>query len=185
MATVQADSFGWTAITLHWVVAALIVANLLLGLSMVAMPISPAKLQSYITHKTIGITVFLLAGVRLAWRMARGAPAPVAMPLWQRKAAATVQALMYALLLLIPVSGWIYSSSTGVQVVYLGAFPLPDLVNKDRELATVLKGVHVGFNVTLVTLVVLHAAAALKHHFVDRDRTLTRMLPFAKPRGAA
>ncbi len=181
----KGGGYAGTAIVLHWLTALLIVANLLLGLSMVAMPISPAKLQWYITHKSIGITVFLVTGLRLAWRVVRGAPPAVAMPDWQRRAAAAVQALMYALLILIPISGWIYSSSTGVQVLYLGSFPLPDLVGKNRELAPVLRWVHIGLNSLLFALVVVHTAAALKHHFIDRDGVLARMLPFIKPRGGA
>ena len=185
MAMDNGGSYGGIAIALHWLTAILIVANLLLGLSMVAMPISPAKLQYYITHKSIGITVFLVTSLRLVWRQMRGAPAAVAMPAWQRRAAAAVQALMYVLLLMIPLSGWVYSSSTGVQVLYLASFPLPDLVGKDRDLAAVLKGVHVGLNSLLVALVVVHTAAALKHHLIDRDGVLARMLPFVKSRGGA
>ena len=94
-----------------------------------------------------------------------------------------VTGLLYALLLAIPLSGWLYSSSTGVQVVYLGLFPLPDLVPKDRTLAVVLKWTHFGMNSTLFVLVCIHAAAALWHQFVDRDSTLARMLPAAWTKG--
>ena len=80
-------------------------------------------------------------------------------------------------MLVIPVSGWLYSSATGVQVVYLGWVPLPDLVPKHKELAVVLRAVHVTLNFTLLALVCVHTAAALKHHYVDRDSVLTRMLP--------
>jgi cytochrome b561 len=177
-------SYGAVAITLHWLTAALIVANLLLGLSMVDLPFSPRKLQWYIWHKWVGITVFLVTSLRLAWRAAHPAPPPVPMPEWQRKAASVSHKLLYALLLLIPVSGWLYSSATGVQVVYLGLVPLPDLVPKDKALAGVLKAVHVGGNLLLFTVVCLHAAAAVRHHFADRDDTLARMLPFMKRKRA-
>jgi cytochrome b561 len=79
----------------------------------------------------------------------------------------------------IPVSGWVYSSATGVQVVYLGLIPLPDLVPKEKALAEVLKQTHIALNFALFILVCLHAAAALKHHFIDRDAVLARMLPRA------
>jgi len=81
------DGYGSVAITLHWLTAALIVANLLLGVSMVDLPFSPRKLQWYIWHKWIGITVFLITSLRLAWRAAHPAPPLVAMPDWQRTAA--------------------------------------------------------------------------------------------------
>jgi cytochrome b561 len=181
----RANGYGATAIALHWLTAALVLANVALGLSMVPLPISPTKLQWYLTHKSIGLTIFVVTGARIAWRLARGAPAPVPMPDWQRRAATAVHALLYALLVAIPVSGWLYSSSTGVQVVYLGQVPLPDLVPKDRGLAAALKVVHVALNASLVALVVVHAAAAVRHHFADRDTVLARMLPFVKPKGMA
>jgi cytochrome b561 len=177
--------YDGATIALHWLTALLIVANLTLGLSMVPLPITPRKLHWYAWHKWIGITVFLLTCLRLAWRSAHPPPPPVPMPGWQRQAAALSQALLYTLLLAIPVSGWLYSSATGVQVVYLGLVPLPDLVPHDKALAGVLKGVHVTLNFALFALVCVHSAAALKHHFVDRDPALTRMLPRTKPKGSA
>lgn len=166
-----------TAIALHWLTALLIVGSFTLGLSMVGLPISRQKLQWYAWHKWIGITVFLVTCGRLAWRMAHAVPLPPPMPEWQRRAAAISHRLFYALLLVIPLSGWLYSSATGVQVVYLGLVPLPDLVAKNKELADVLRAVHVTLNFTLLALVCVHAAAALKHHYLDRDSGLTRILP--------
>ena len=175
------ETYNRGAIALHWVTAALIVANLLLGLSMVALPISPRKLHWYLFHKSIGVTIFLLTSLRLAWRAVRSHPAPVPMPAWQRRAAAASHALLYVLLFVIPLSGWLYSSATGVQVVYLGIVPLPDLVGKDRALAGLLRVVHVSLNALLFATVCLHVAAAIRHHFVDRDAVLARMLPLVKP----
>jgi cytochrome b561 len=178
------EKYSNGAITLHWLTAVLIVTNLLLGLSMVPLPISPQKLYWYQYHKWIGITVFLLTCARLGWRWARPTPPPVPMPQWQRRVAAVTHVLLYVLLLAIPLSGWVYSSSTGIQVVYLGLVPLPDLVPNDKVLAHVLKTVHVSLNFLLFVLVCVHAAAALKHHFVDRDPALTRMLPGARSKGS-
>jgi len=176
------ERYGAVAIALHWLVAVLIVCNLLLGLSMVPMPITPRKLELYLVHKWIGITVFLLACARLAWRAGHPAPSPVPGPPWQMRAAAISHALLYILLLIVPISGWLYSSATGVQVVYLGLVPLPDLVPKDKAIAKVLLGTHIGLNSALFLLVFVHAAAAIRHHFVQRDVVLARMLPFLAPR---
>jgi cytochrome b561 len=171
-----------TAVTVHWLSAVIIVAGFTLGLSMIGLPLSRQKLQWYAWHKWIGITVFLLTCFRLAWRWGHPAPPPMpTMLLWQRRAAAVSHALLYALLLVIPISGWLYSSATGVQVVYLGLVPLPDLVPKDKALASLLRACHVTLNFTLLALVCLHVAAALRHHFVDRDAVLSRMLLRPRP----
>ena len=177
--------YSGTAIALHWLTAVLVVANLMLGLSMVPLAISPRKLHWYLWHKSIGISVFLLTGIRLAWRAIRPPPAPVAMPAWQQRAASAAHALLYALMFAIPVSGWVYSSATGVQVVYLGLFPLPNLLPRDRALGDVLRIVHLGLNSLLFLLVCVHVAAALRHHFIDRDAVLLRMLPALKDRKGA
>jgi len=175
--------YGNTAIALHWLTALLIVCGFTLGLSMVGLPISRQKLQWYAWHKWIGITVFLLTCARLAWRLGHPAPPPPSMPAWQVRAAFISHGALYALLLAIPISGWMYSSATGVQVVYLGLIPLPDLLAKDRQTAAVLLAVHQTLNFTLLALVCLHTAAALKHHFVDRDAVLARMLPLTGKKG--
>jgi cytochrome b561 len=170
-------SYTRTAITLHWIAALLILCNLALGVSMVDLPLSPLKIRLYGGHKWIGITVFLTAVARLAWRWAHPAPPALAMPIWQHRCASATHVALYVLMLAVPLSGWVYSSATGVSVVYLGLVPLPDLVGKDKALAVVLKAVHVALNSGLFALVCVHVAAALKHHLVDRDGVLTRMLP--------
>jgi len=180
--TTPAARYGGVAIALHWATALLIVANLLLGLSMVRLALSPQKLQWYQWHKWIGITIFLLTSLRVLWRLRHPPPPPVPMPEWQRRAATVSHVALYVLLLLIPLSGWVYSSATGVQVVYLGLFPLPDLVAKDRTLAAVLRVTHLTLNSALFALVCVHVGAALRHHFVQRDDVLHRMLPLARPR---
>jgi cytochrome b561 len=167
-----------TAIVLHWASAVLILCGFSLGLFMIGLEFSPAKFRLYAVHKWIGITVFLVAAARLAWRAAYPAPPLLSsMPAWQEWAARATQASLYALMLAIPISGWIYSSATGVSVVYLGLFPLPDLIPKDRETAKVLLLVHKTLNFTLAAAVTLHSGAALWHHFVDRDGVMARMLP--------
>jgi cytochrome b561 len=85
--------------------------------------------------------------------------------------------LLYALMLVIPISGWLMSSAKGVQTVWFGVLPLPDLLAKDKPLGEALAMVHKTLDFTLLGMVVLHSLAALKHHFVDHDDVLTRMLP--------
>ena len=93
------------------------------------------------------------------------------------RAAEVVHVLLYVLMFAIPVSGYLYSSATGVSVVYLGLVPLPNLIPKNKAVAEVLRQVHFTLNTTLAVVVMLHVAAALKHQLVDRDGLLARMLP--------
>lgn len=167
-----------TALALHWLTALLIFCGFGLGLFMTGLEISPDKLRYYAWHKWLGITVFLLATARLAWRATHSAPPlPETMPAWQIRASRAAYVLLYVLMVAIPLSGWIYSSSTGVSVVYLGLVPLPDLIPKDREIAKILLLLHKALNYVLAAVVTVHIAAALKHHFVDRDDVLARILP--------
>ena len=166
------------AIALHWIVALLILANLALGLYTVGLELSPTKLRYFSFHKWIGVTVFLLAAARLLWRLRHPAPAlPDAMPAWERRAARATHALLYFLFFAAPLTGWLFSSASGFQTVYLGVVPIPDLLSKDKALADALKLAHRSINYAMAGVIVLHVAAALKHHFVDRDDVLRRMLP--------
>jgi cytochrome b561 len=170
--------YSGTAQALHWLAALLIFCGFGLGLFMTGLEITPDKLRYYGWHKWLGITVFLLAAIRLAWRAAHPAPPlPVKMPAWQIRASRVAHAMLYVLMLAIPLSGWIYSSATGVSVVYLGLVPLPDLVPKGRETAKTLLLLHQALNSLLAAMVTIHIAAALRHHFVDGDDVLARMLP--------
>ena len=167
-----------TAIALHWAMALGLAGTLGLGFYMHDLPLSPGKLQLYSWHKWAGVTLFLLALLRLAWRLAHRPPAlPQRMPELLKKAAHAMHWLLYALMLAIPLSGWLMSSAKGFTTVWFGVLPLPDLVGKDAELGNQLQSVHVALNFALLTLVGGHAAAALKHHFIDRDNVLASMLP--------
>lgn len=167
-----------TAIALHWLIALLVFCAFPLGVYMHDLPFSPGRLKLYSYHKWLGVTVFLLAVVRVAWRIGHPVPPPPAgMPAWQRIASVATHHLLYVLILAVPVSGWLMSSAKGFQTVYLGMIPLPDLLTKDKELGDMLTTVHQALNFTLAALVTVHVAAALKHQFVDRDEVLGRMIP--------
>lgn len=170
-----------TAIALHWLIAFLIFATLPLGVYMSNLPLSPDKLKFYSWHKWIGITLLMLAVQRLLWRAKHMPPRlPDPMPRWQRRASHAVHFLLYALLFAVPLSGWTMSSAKGFQTVWFGMLPLPDLVGKDKALGQLLTTLHQGLNLVLVALIATHVAAAIKHHFIDRDATLRRILPFGK-----
>jgi cytochrome b561 len=174
-----------TSIALHWLTALLVIVTFPLGVYMHGLALSPLKLQLVSYHKWIGVTVFLLTLARLAWRIVHAPPPlPDTIPAWQQRAAQGLHHLLYALLLVIPISGWLMSSAKGVPVVYLGLVQLPDLVGKDKALGDMLEEVHEALNFGLLALVGMHVAAAFKHHFFDKDTTLLRMLPFGKRDGS-
>lgn len=149
-----------------------------LGFYMQGLPLSPEKLKLYSWHKWTGVTVFLLALIRLAWRVTHQPPAlPQSMPRLMQVAAHAGHHMLYMLMFLIPLSGWLMSSAKGFQTVWFGILPIPDLLEKNKELGDLLLIVHVSLNYLFIAVLVGHIGAALKHHFIDKDDILTRMLP--------
>jgi cytochrome b561 len=174
------NRYTTTAIIFHWLMALLIFIALAMGLYMVDLRISPDKLKLYAWHKWIGVTVFVLAAFRLWWRLYQAPPPDPDMPAWQQNAAKTTHYFFYALFFLIPISGWLFSSAKGFQTVYLGIIPLPDLIDKNDEIAPIIKQVHLLAGYLLGGLMALHIAAALKHQFIDKDGLMNRMNPFKR-----
>lgn len=170
-----------TAIALHWLAALLVFIAFPLGVYMHELTLSPFKLKLISYHKWLGVTIFLLTVARLTWRATHTTPPLLqSISLWQRRAASGVHLLLYLLLFAIPFSGWLMSSAKGFPVVYLGLMQLPDLVGKDKALGEMLAEVHEMLNYGMLMLVGIHIAAALKHHFIEQDATLHRMLPFIR-----
>lgn len=165
------------AIILHWSIATLIAGAFGIAWSLPDKLHGAADFRLLAFHKWIGLTVFGLAALRLVWRLFHPAPPlPPHVPRWQRAAAATSHGLLYALILLIPASGYLLSSAAGARVIYLDLLPLPLPLAKDKALAAWLFELHQALTTALLILLGIHVAAALKHHFVDRDPVLRRML---------
>jgi len=175
-------AYGKPAIALHWIIALLIFAAFGLGLYMTDIPgFTPTKLKLYSYHKWIGITVLIFAVLRVLWRLTHPAPSPVAgMPKWQHKAAEGAHLVLYLLILAVPLTGYLLSVAAGIKVVYLGVWELPMPFDKSDALKDLFSMAHEWLNWTMATIVVLHILAALKHHIIDRDGTLRRMLPFLR-----
>jgi cytochrome b561 len=171
-----------TAIALHWLIALLIICGFALGWVMTDIPgFTPTKLKYFSWHKWIGVTVFALAVIRVLWRATHvPPPLPAGTSRLATGGAHAVHALLYLLMLAIPITGYLYSSASNIPVVYLGLIPLPRLIDPDPVLKETLKTLHVTLNYTLLVLVSLHVLAALKHQLLDRDGVLARMLPFLK-----
>lgn len=157
----------------------MIIGTFCLGLTMVDIPgITPTKLRYFAWHKWVGVTIFGLACLRLLWRLTHTPPAySFTMPAWQEKAASGVHVLLYVLIFCIPISGYFYTLALGIPVVYLGVWPMPIIIDANPELAPLLKEVHFTLNMVLLACFSLHVMAALKHHFIDRDDIMKRMIP--------
>lgn len=181
----RSGRWGGVSQLLHWAILVLLVWIAWLGLTMVDMPNTPAKIGNYALHKSLGLTLLALVALRLAWRLFAGAPAPVAgTPTWQARVASLTHLALYGLMFAIPLSGWLFNSASGYPLQWFKRFNLPALAGRDPTLADTAVRVHEAGFWLLVALVMLHAAAALYHQFVQRDDTLRRMLPL-RPRRTA
>ncbi|HEU0152091.1 MAG TPA: cytochrome b [Arenimonas sp.] len=181
----DADRWGWISLGIHWLTVVMVLGLVVVGFLMQEMPNSPAKFNLYSMHKMFGLTVLGLTVLRLLWRLFAGTPAPVAgTPRWQAAAASLAHGALYLILLAMPVSGWLYHSASGYpprNLSWFGLFKLPSLSDRDEGLRDAALAAHEWLFIALAVIVTVHALAALKHHYVDRDRTLARMLPLAKP----
>jgi cytochrome b561 len=172
------QAWGAPARLLHWAIAALVLVEFPLGLVAAGWKLSPTKLDLFVWHKSLGMLILALMAVRVAWRLGNVAPSPpIGMPPRERLAARLGHLLLYLLLILLPVSGWVVSAAANVPFRIFRAIPVPAIVEPDPVLATRAASVHAALGVLLVLLLVVHVAAALRHHFVDRDDVLARMLP--------
>ena len=175
------EDWGAVAKTLHWLVACLILLQLGLGLAAVSWHLSPTKLELLIWHKSIGMLILLLVLTRLGWRVTGPTPdLPPDTARWERLAARTSHLLLYLLMLALPLSGWVINSAANIPLKLFWVVPLPDIAAPNKPLEDAAALVHVVLVVALLLLLLVHIAAALRHHYIKRNRVLTRMLPFAR-----
>ena len=174
----SADRWGSVSIAVHWLSFLLIVGMGTVGLIMTDLPTGPLKIQIYALHKSVGLTVFALTLLRMLWRLVAGVPTPVpGSPRWQDRIATLTHGALYALLLAIPLSGWLFNSAAGFPLKWFGLFSLPKLGGFNPPLKEFARDLHETLFYVLAVLVLVHAAAALYHHYRLRDRVLVRMLP--------
>lgn len=173
------EAYGIIAQAFHWLVAALVLAQLAIGVYAANLPVSLARLRWLSHHKSLGLTVLVLVLLRLAWRALNRPPElPAAMPRWERRAALATHWLLYLLLVAAPLAGWLYASAAGLSASWFGLFSVPDLVAKDPGRAELFKALHIGLVSLLALLVALHVGAALRHRLILRDSVMHRMLPW-------
>lgn len=170
--------YGAVAQLFHWLIVALIITQFVLANKAGDLPLGPAKIAVLAQHKSFGMTIFTLAILRLLWRLVNPVPAiPVTIARWERLGAHISHWALYALILITPLFGWLMSSARNFPVSWFGLFTFPDLVQPDKAKYELFHDIHEVLAKTIFCIALLHAAAALKHHFFDRDNVLRRMLP--------
>jgi cytochrome b561 len=168
--------FGMAAITLHWLMAILLISLLALGLYMTRIPISALKLKLYGWHKELGVLALMLVTLRLGWRLGNITPTLSELPYWEKLAARSVHWIFYALMFAMPISGWLITSAAGLPVSFFGLFVLPNLIAPNEELRHLFAKIHEYLAYGLIAAICGHVVAALKHHFIDKDDIFRRML---------
>lgn len=171
------NAYGIVAKTFHWLMALAILGLLIVGFIMADMETSPDKFKLYGIHKAVGALFLMAVFLRLFWRFINIIPLSPEIPRWQKLAAHAAHYGLYALMVAMPLSGWLMSSAAGFPVSVFGWFTLPDLIAPDKAMRELMGEVHETLAIAIIALVSLHALAALKHHFIDKDNTLRRMLP--------
>ncbi|MCC7305486.1 MAG: YceI family protein [Alphaproteobacteria bacterium] len=172
----KTDSYGFVLKFIHWTTALLIMGLLFAGLVMTDLPFSETKLKVYMLHKSFGLLVLALLAVRVFWKLLT----PKVKPLdthqtWEKVLAKITHVFLYFALFAMPLSGWIMSSAGEFPVSFFG-LPVPALSAKDPGLFDVSREFHELLALALIVIVGLHLAGALKHHVIDRDRTMVRMM---------
>lgn len=170
--------WGLVAQVLHWLIAVLVVVMAGLGWYMTTLKISPTMFELYALHKSIGVTVLVLMVLRLLWRQLNPTPPlPARMKPAERWLAHASHGLLYLILFGMPISGYVVNSAADFPLKVFGLVTLPNLIAENESVKEAAVTVHSTLIWVLVAVLVLHVAGALKHHFVDRDDVLRRMIP--------
>jgi cytochrome b561 len=179
MERAASPNYSGTAILLHWLVALGIVAALVLIWSLPGRN-DPNRAVVLAYHKTAGTAVLVIAAMRLARRLRRPvAPYPGLSPL-ERRLSGLTHAALYALMVLMPVTGYVFSTLEGQDLALFNLVSIPPTLAKDRALARAIETIHVLGQWLVYAFVALHVAGALVHRFVRRDGVLARMLPLRR-----
>jgi len=179
--TASITGYTATAKLLHWLVASLVVVQFVLAnLAERAEDADDlvSELALFANHRSVGITILALIIIRLLWRWRNPPPRlPDTVPGWQLKASRVSHYSLYAILLVMPISGWLMTSAADVSVSWFGLVDLPDFVSPDHERHEFFEGIHELLAKLLFVIASLHILAALKHGLFDKDGVLQRMLP--------
>jgi cytochrome b561 len=186
--SVRGESWSPLAKAAHWLAAALVLSLFVLAWIFIWLQASPLKVLLVTLHQSAGAIVFLLGIFRILARIDGGFPAlPESVRRPERFLARLVQVALYAALIVVPLSGWLFANASGEAASFLGLFDLPHLWGKDIPVRDFVWTFHKDGQYVVLMLLGLHIAGALRHHFLERDDVLRRMLPggAARPEQAA
>jgi cytochrome b561 len=175
-ASETSERYTRTAIVLHWLIALLVIAQFAWGWWMQGIPKQPpgVRAEAFNLHKSVGLTILALMVVRILWRLGHRPPRLPPMPPWQVWAARVTHGVLYAMLVIHPLAGYLGSEFSGYPVKYFG-MTLPSWAGKNVALKDLLSVVHLATSWVIAAAVALHLAGALKHAVLDRDGLLARM----------
>jgi cytochrome b561 len=177
----RTDGYPATSKWLHWLVAVCVLTTAPVAIAMGRVGEGPLQNTLYNFHKSLGVLIFILITLRLINRLVVGAPIPdLTIEPWQRSVSSAVHGLLYALLIAMPIVGYIANSAFGAPTPFFGLFTLPPIVGKNEALSDPMFAIHRWTGFLVIILVVVHIGAALFHHFIRRDNVLRRMLPGAR-----
>lgn len=166
------------AIVLHWLIGLLIIANIAGAMLTEGLP-RETRMSAMALHKAFGMVILVLAIVRIGWRLTHKPPTkPAALAVWEIWLSRVVHFIFYALMILLPLSGWVWMSANGKPINMFGLFDLPLLpVGQSKELADIMHDRHEVLGLSMLALLVLHILGALKHQFLDHMPFIQRMWP--------
>ena len=170
------DSYGLIARLFHWIIFLMVIGVIIGGDIAADMPTGPGKAVMIGMHKSFGFTILFLAVLRLLWRLTNPRPRDLGSSQFQNKLGHTMHIFLYILLLSQPTIGILMSQSFGHPVYPFDLFKVPTFVNENIRMGKILLEIHETIWVVLAISVGIHAAAALKHHFIEKNRTLMRMI---------
>ncbi|MDF1758659.1 MAG: cytochrome b [Legionellaceae bacterium] len=169
------NNFGLISIMFHWTMAIIIIGLLAVGLFMKHFALDSQKNLLYGLHKEFGILILILVVFRLIWKLVNTSP-HLSLSKFELIASRVVQFAFYGFMIAMPFSGWLISSAANKTVSFFGLFTMPSLISSDKILLPVFLFIHKWFAYILIANIILHISAALKHHYINKDKILRRIV---------